>query len=65
MDVIVNGKSCSLPEPLTLAALLRSFAPATPFVVARNAEVVRPGAYEECYIQPGDQIEIVRPAAGG
>lgn len=65
MDVIVNGNACSLPEPLTLAALLRSLAPAAPFVVARNAEVVRHGTYEEYYIQPGDQIEIVHPAAGG
>jgi sulfur carrier protein len=65
MLVIVNGATHILPEPLTLAAVLRLLSPAVPFAVARNAEVVARGSYEQCRIQPGDRIDIVHPAAGG
>jgi sulfur carrier protein len=65
MFVIVNGQTHSLPEPRTLAALLRLLSPTAPFAVARNTEVVPQGAYEDCRIQPGDRIDIVHPAAGG
>lgn len=65
MYVIVNGQSRALPQPPTLAALLRLIAPAPPFAVARNTEVIRQGAYEECHIEAGDMIDIVHPAAGG
>ena len=65
MYVIVNGDTHPLPEPPTLAALLRVLSPSVPFVVARNDEVVAGGAYEACHIGPGDRIDIVHPAAGG
>ncbi len=65
MFVIVNGETHSLPEPRTLVELLRLLAPAAPFAVARNAEVVPQGSYEDCRIQPGDRIDILHPAAGG
>jgi sulfur carrier protein len=65
MYVIVNGHTHPLPEPRTLAALLRLLSPSVPFVVARNDEVVPSGTYEACHIDPGDRIDIVHPAAGG
>jgi thiamine biosynthesis protein ThiS len=65
MLVIVNGITHALPEPLTLAALLRLLSPPEPFAVARNAEVVPRGGYKECCVQSGDRIDIVHPAAGG
>jgi sulfur carrier protein len=65
MFVVVNGQTHPLPEPRTLAALLRFLSPTAPFAVARNAEVVPRGAYEGCRIQPGDRIDILHPAAGG
>ena len=65
MYVIVNGRTHPLPEPRTLAALLRSLSPPVPFVVARNDEVVLSRTYEACHIDPGDRIDIVHPAAGG
>ena len=65
MFVIVNGKTCLLPELPTLDALLRHLSPAVPFVVARNEEVIPRGTYEECAISTGDRIEIVHPTAGG
>jgi sulfur carrier protein len=65
MSVVVNGETHPLPEPRTLAELLRKLSPAAPFAVARNTEVVPRGAYEDCRIQPGDRIDILHPAAGG
>jgi sulfur carrier protein len=65
MSVLVNGQVQPLPEPQTLAALLRLVSPATPFAVARNEEFVRRSDYHKCRIYPGDRIEIVRPVAGG
>jgi sulfur carrier protein len=65
MFVIVNGRTCPLPESRTLAALLSQLLPAPPFAVARNTEVVPRTAYEECRIEPGDTIDIVHPTAGG
>lgn len=65
MFVTVNGQKTSLPELSTLAGLLRQVAPAFPFAVARNEEVVPRESYEQCRLQPGDAIEIVHPAAGG
>ena len=65
MFVVVNGQPYALPETHTLAGLLHLLAPPVPFAVARNTEVVPRGAYEECLIEPGDQIEIVHAAAGG
>jgi len=65
MFVIVNGQTYPLPEPQTLAELLRQLLPAAPFAAARNTEVVPRRAYEECRIEPGDTIDIVHPTAGG
>jgi sulfur carrier protein len=65
MFVIVNGQEHPLPEPRTLATLLRLLSPAPPFAVARNTEVILHGVYEDCRIEPGDRIDIVHPAAGG
>ena len=65
MFVIVNNQVHPLPEPRTLAALLLLLSPPAPFAVARNAEVIPRGTYEECHIEPGDRIDIVHPAAGG
>jgi sulfur carrier protein len=65
MFVIVNGKTYPLPEPRTLAALLSSLSPSTPFAVARNEELVARVTYDECRIGPGNRIDIVHPTAGG
>jgi sulfur carrier protein len=65
MFVIVNGQAYPMPESPTLAVLLSQLAPAAPFAVACNAEVVPRGCYELFRIQPGDRVDIVDPAAGG
>lgn len=65
MFVFVNGQTHSLTESLTLAALLHSLAPTTPFAVARNDEFVPRAAYDECHLVSGDRIDIVHPTVGG
>jgi len=65
MSVLVNGRMHKLPETPTLAALLAALAPSTPFAVACNGEFIPRAHYAGCEIQPGDQIDIVHPAAGG
>jgi sulfur carrier protein len=65
MSVIVNGHPQPLPEPGTVAALLKLLAPAAPYAVARNGDFVSHHDYAECRILPGDCIDIVHPAAGG
>lgn len=65
MFIVVNGQSHRLPEPQTLSALLLSLSPPAPFAVALNDEVVLRADFEECWIYPGDRIDIVHPTAGG
>ncbi len=65
MPVFVNGLPQPLPEPQTLDALLRELSPPHPFAVARNGDFVPRSSYAECGLRSGDEIEIVRPAAGG
>jgi thiamine biosynthesis protein ThiS len=65
MTVTVNGQPEPLPSPSTLEALLRRLDPHHPFVVARNGDVVPRHRYAECELCPGDEIEVVHPAAGG
>ena len=65
MSVIVNNQVRTLPEGLSLAALLVLISPSRPFAVARNHEFVPCSEYETCLIYPGDQIEIVGPMVGG
>jgi sulfur carrier protein len=65
MPVTVNGETYLLPDPRTLAALLRAIAPTPPYAVARNEEFVPRAAYEECRLTSGDRIDIVHPTVGG
>jgi sulfur carrier protein len=65
MFVIVNGEALPLPDPSTLAELLRALAPSAPFAVARNEEFIPRLHYEQCAIAEGDRIEIVHPTVGG
>jgi thiamine biosynthesis protein ThiS len=65
MFIVVNGQSHPVSGPQTLAALLLSLSPPAPFAVALNDEVVLRGSFEECWIYPGDRIDIVHPTAGG
>jgi len=65
MFIVVNGQPHPFPGPQTLAALLLSISPPAPFAVALNDEVVVRRSFEDCWIHPGDRIDIVHPTAGG
>jgi sulfur carrier protein len=65
MFIVVNGQPHPLPGPQTLDALLLSLSPPAPFAVALNDEVVLRGSFEDCWIHPGDRIDVVHPSAGG
>jgi sulfur carrier protein len=65
MFVIVNGHPQPLTDSQTLAELLQSLSPPTPFAVARNDEFVPRSTYSHCRIYSGDRIEIVHPMVGG
>jgi sulfur carrier protein len=65
MFVLVNGKPYPLPQPGSLAALLRSVSPPVPFAVALNEEFIPGGTYEDCLVHANDRIDIVHPTAGG
>jgi len=65
MFIVVNGQSQQLRRPQTLAVLLLSLTPQPPFAVALNEEVVPRGSFEECWVYPGDRIDIIHPTAGG
>ena len=65
MFIVVNGQSHPLPKPQTLAALLLSLSLPAPFAVALNDAVVLRGSFEECWVYPGDRIDIVHPTVGG
>lgn len=65
MPLSVNGQEAFLPNPPTLEALLRAFAPQRPFAVAHNEEFVPSAEYGTCELNDGDRIEIAHPSAGG
>ena len=65
MFVIVNGKRQQMSEPLTLAALLLALSPRGPFAVARNNEFIPRCLYNDCVVEPGDNIDIIQPTVGG
>jgi sulfur carrier protein len=66
MNVIVNGKSMSLPEGHTVEHLLASLGVRREYTaVAVNREVTPKHAYPETVLREGDRVEIVRPMGGG
>jgi sulfur carrier protein len=67
MDIRLNGEACSL-EGRTLADLLalqRIDAAKPGVAVAVNAKVVPRAAWTTMTLNPGDEIDIVRPLNGG
>jgi sulfur carrier protein len=66
MDVIINGEPQTLPEPITVAALLAARGLAGKRVaVERNGEIVPKSRHAETALASGDRIEIVVAVGGG
>ena len=66
MNVIINGKTETLTEGLSLGELLveRGLVP-TAVVVEHNNNIVARGAFEETRLGEGDQLEILSFVGGG
>ena len=66
MDIILNGESQRLPEPVTVAALLEARGLAGKrLAVERNGEIVTRSRHAETLLAEGDRIEIVIAVGGG
>lgn len=65
MNILINGKVQDIANALTLANLVDQIQPEPPFAVAVNTVFVPKSAYENTQLKDGDQVEIVRPVAGG
>ncbi len=66
MELIINGESQRLAEPVTVAALLEARGLAGKRVaVEKNGEIVPKSRHAETPLASGDQIEIVVAVGGG
>ena len=66
MQVHINGSPESLPEPLTLSALLaRLGLEPSGVAVAINMNVVPRSAHGTTTISEGDRVEILQAVGGG
>ncbi|MBP3222008.1 MAG: sulfur carrier protein ThiS [Neisseriaceae bacterium] len=65
MNILINGKVQDIANALTLADLVDQIQPEPPFAVAVNTVFIPKSAYKNTQLKDGDQVEIVRPVAGG
>ena len=65
MNILINGTTHHLDNAKTVADLIVQMQPETPFAMAVNTVFVPKSAYENTQLKDGDQVEIVRPVAGG
>ena len=66
ISIILNGKSDTLVEPLSVAALLEQRQLAGKrLAVERNGEIVPRSRHSEVLVGEGDQLEIVVAVGGG
>ena len=65
MKVQINGNPHELPQNATLADAAQSIGAQAPFAAALNLQFVPKSHYLQTLLQPGDQIEIIRPVTGG
>ncbi|MBU1237053.1 MAG: sulfur carrier protein ThiS [Gammaproteobacteria bacterium] len=66
ISLTINGEPAELPQPMTVAALLRARDLADRRVaVERNGEIVPKSQHPSTAVQAGDRIEIVVAVGGG
>lgn len=66
MEILINGESQHLPEPLSVLGLLelRGLA-GKRIAVERNGEIVAKSRHAETLLAAGDRLEIVVAVGGG
>ena len=68
MEIKVNGRPTTLPQPQTLAEFLQSrqiSVQTRGVAVARNGCIAPRASWENCKLEPGDQVEVIHAVAGG
>jgi thiamine biosynthesis protein ThiS len=66
MKITLNGDAHDIPEPVTVAALLRTLdIDPRRVAVEVNLNVVKKPAYETLVIGEGDEVEVVNFVGGG
>lgn len=66
MELIVNGESKNLPEPLSVAGLVNELGvTGRRIALELNGEIVPRGEFEATMLAPGDKLEIVQAIGGG
>jgi sulfur carrier protein len=66
IDVLLDGRSYSVPGATTLAALVESLGHQQDKVTtAVNGLFVRRDARHDCMLQPGDAVLMFQPITGG
>lgn len=66
MELIVNGETRRLPEPLSVAELVNELGvTGRRIALELNGEIVPHGEFEATMLAPGDKLEIVQAIGGG
>ncbi len=66
MELIVNGESRILPQPLSVAELVSELGvTGRRIALELNGEIVPRGKFGETILAPGDKLEIVQAIGGG
>jgi sulfur carrier protein len=66
IELVLDGRSYSVPSATTLAALVESLGHTQERVTtAVNGSFVRRDARRDCLLQPGDAVLLFQPIAGG
>lgn len=66
VEIRVNGAARAVRDGMTLAGLLSQMDLDSRWVIAElNGEAVDRERFAETTLSPGDQLELVRPVAGG
>jgi sulfur carrier protein len=65
MDIQINQRAFTLPEPATVTDALAAFGAKPPFAVALNGQFVARAEHASKALSAGDRLDVVSPVAGG
>src|SRR5206468_5905270 len=66
IEIRLNGETCRLPAPLSIAQLLEHFdLPKDRVAVERNRAIVPKPQWESVAVTQGDELEVVHFVGGG
>ena len=66
MQIIINGKTKTVSEQLTVQQLLQELGLAEKKLALEvNEEIVPRSTFSEYFIQPGDRVEVIHAIGGG